>query len=131
MYIYLAFFMFWRSLKLSFAVRFWYSSSIYIYNTLISLLYIKSTITYICIYDKTEVSWYGKDLLENSHELESHRKFDDFCLINDLLPTHTNIYIYLFGMFYLLTVITNDRENGHHLTVIFCLRTSVFISVNR
>ena len=28
--------------------------------------------------------------------LESHRKFDESCLINDSLPTYTNIYIYLF-----------------------------------
>ena len=27
--------------------------------------------------------------------LESHRKFNDLCPINDLLPTYTNIYIYL------------------------------------
>lgn len=28
---------------------------------------------------------------------ESHRKFNECCLINDLLPTYTNIYIYVGG----------------------------------
>ena len=44
----------------------------------------------------TEWKFHHKEKTLKRVSFESHWKFNDSCLINDLLPTYTNAYIYMF-----------------------------------
>ena len=48
----------------------------------------------------TEESNKEKDI-ESNNETESHRSFNECCLINNLLPVYTNIYISIMSIYFL------------------------------
>ena len=49
-------------------------------------------------------------------ETESHRSFNECCLINNLLPIYTNIYIYIYIYIYIIITNFSDKVATIHFT---------------